>query len=266
MIYIIIAIIAIGLVVALVKWLVGVIAQIWPFLIAAAVLVISYFAFSWAGVLTVIAVAAAVALIWVIGRSIKETIEKHDRMKNETAKIKKQTQSEQIIHDNDSALLQELQNNCIWLGYMDEKGWKAKLPNFADKSYSTSFEEITANFAKQIQQQYILQNDDWFEPYKKYVLNNPGGSTVTKMMEEVDCPQLKMTHYVKDGDLINTRLMKGTNKKNMDVPALFNVTFIKDMNENLFTPTPYLVKLYGSAEETEEVKVNHTEELNFDDL
>ena len=109
-----------------------------------------------------------------------------------------------------------------------------------------------------------MQNNDWFEPFKLYILNHPGGSTVTKMLHEVNCPQLRMTHSTPDGDLLNTWLIRGTKKENKDVPALFSSTFIKEMNESVFTPTPYLQKLYGNSDEAQEV--NHVTEFDINEL
>ncbi len=265
--YIIIGLIILGLITSFFEWLSDLVGGALPLIIIIAVLVTSYLAFSWEGVFTVIAIAVVgaivIGLLKKAGIYVNDKVEAHDKRAKETAQIKQQTQAEQITHNNDAALMQELAKNCTWLGYMDAQMWAAKLSNFVGRSYSTSFEEVTSNFAKQIEQQYILQNDDWFEPYKLYVLNHPGGSTVTKMIAEVDCPQLKMTHCTPDGDLINTWLMRGTKAISRDVPALFNVTFIKDINENLFTPTLYLKKLYSVAETAED---NHVEEISFDDL
>ena len=265
--YIIIGLIILGLIISVFEWLSDLVGGALHLIIIIAVLVIAYLAFSWEGVFVVIAIsvvgAIIIGLLKKAGVYVSDKVEAHDKRVKETAKIQQQMQTEQITHNNDTALMQELTKNCTWLGYMNEEKWVAKLPNFVGRCYSTSFKQITSNYAKQIEQQYILQNDDWFEPYKLYVLNHPGGSTVTKMMAEVDCPQLKMTHCTPNGDLINTWLMRRTKAISKDVPALFNVTFIKDINENLFTPTPYLKKLYDITETADKPCV---EEIDFDDL
>ena len=74
-----------------------------------------------------------------------------------------------------------------------------------------------------------------------------------------------MTHVTPDGDLLNTRLVRGTKKANEDVPALFSSTFIKGINESLFKPTKYLKKLYGYSDGGSQ-EINHSTEINFDDL
>lgn len=228
-----------------------------------------FYVSSWYGIcLAAIVYAIGHAIVSVLGKAgkyIGSQVEQHDKRKREVAEIKKRTIEEKQIHDNDSLLMEELTKNCYWLGYMDDDKWLKKLPNYANKHYSSDFKTITNNFAQQIEQQHILQNDDWFEPYKIYVLNHPGGSTVTKMLHEVNCPQLRLTHSTPDGDLVNTWLVRGTKKENKDVPALFASTYIKEMNESIFTPTPYLQKLYSNntvnAEEDE-----HVTEISFDDL
>ena len=42
---------------------------------------------------------------------------------------------------------------------------------------------------------------------------------------------------------------------------MFSSTFIKEMNEDLFTPTPYLKKLYENETES-----HQTTEIDFNDL
>lgn len=238
-------------------------------IVIAILLIASYLLGSWAGVF---ALAALVAIGYVIlslligaGKFVGKQVEQHDERKKETALIKHETQEKKHTHDNDEALMNELSKNCYWLGYMNEEMWTKKLSNYANRQYSTDFKTITSNFAKQIEQQHILQNDDWFEPFKLYILNHPGGSTVTKMLHEVSCPQLKMTHSTPDGDLLNTWLVRGTKIANKDVPELFNSTFIQEMNESVFTPTPYLQKLYADTVDDSQ-EIHHVTEISFDDL
>ena len=267
--YIIGGLIALGIIVSIFRWLADLVGGAGKLLVIIIILVAAFLVGSWVGVL-------AVALIWAIGyvivnllrkagKYVGEQVEKHDRRKRETAQIIQRTQADKQRHNNDTALMGELSKNCYWLGYMDDRMWIKKLPNYVNRKYSTDFRTITRNFAKQIEQQHILQNNDWFEPFKLYLLNHPGGATVTKMLHEVNCPQLMMTHSTPDGDLVNTWLVRGTKKANKDVPALFSATFIEEMNESVFTPTPYLQKLYGCSNvESQEVK--HVTEISFDDL
>lgn len=280
MVYIFILLIIIGIIVSLLGWLANLVGGAGNLIIIVVVLAAAYLVFSWEGVFTVIGVAvvglliirllgrAGTFLVGQLGRAgtfLSRKLEQHDNMARETAMIKRQTQAERQTHENDQALMEELNKNCFWLGCMNADKWKKKLPNFVGKNYSTSFDTITANFAKQIEQQHIIQNNDWFEPYMLYVLDHPGGSTVTKMLNEVNCPQLKMTHITPDGDLINTWLVRGTKRVSKDVPELFRMTFIKDINENVFTPTEYLKKLYGDKSSNSRNDA-HVEEINFDDL
>lgn len=267
--YIIGGIIILGIIVSLFQWLADLVGGAGKLIVIIIILVSAFLVGSWAGVLAVVAIGAIgyviVRLLGKAGKYVGDQVEQHDKRKRETAQINQKTQADKQMHNNDAALMEELSKNCYWLGYMSDDMWLKKLPNYVHRQYSTDFKTITSNFAKQIEQQHILQNDDWFEPFKLYVLNHPGGSTVTKMLHEVNCPQLKMTHSTPDGDLVNTWLVRGTKKANKDVPALFSSTFIKEMNESVFTPTPYLQKLYegnnGGFQE-----VNHATEISFDDL
>lgn len=259
MVEIIITIVVICIIINIFAWLADLVGGPVQLIAIIAVFTVAFLAFSWVGVFCVIAIALLGFGILMVSAMLDE----HDKRAKEVAKEQHKMQSEKIIHSNDSALMKELETGCMYLGYMDEKKWGEKLPNFRNRQYSTSFQEITSNFAKQVEFQNIWQNDDWFEPYKLYVLDHPAGSTVTKMLAEVDCPALKMTHSVEDGDLINTMFQRGTVRKSKDVPPLFNATFIEDANEYLYTPTAYLQRLYAKKTDATE---KHTEEINFDDL
>ena len=265
MVYIIIGLIVLGII----SWLAEEVGGIVPLLtIIGLIIVLSVFGL-WLYALGFVAICAVgyaiVKLLGKAGKYVGDQVEQHDKNQKETAKINQKIQADKQMHTNDAALMEELSKNCYWLGYMNDEMWLKKLPNYAGKQYSTDFRTITSNFAKQIEQQHIIQNNDWFEPFKLYILNHPGGSTVTKMLHEVNCPQLKMTQSTPDGDMLNTWLVRGTQKANKDVPALFSSTFIKEMNESVFTPTPYLQKLYGRNNEGTQ-EVNHATEISFDDL
>ena len=267
--YIIGALIILGIIVSIFEWLsdlvggAGNLIVIIIILIVVSVFGLWPYALGFGAICTIVGII--VNLIGKAGKYVGNQVEQHDKSKRETAQIYQKTQADQQIHNNDVALMEELSKNCYWLGYMSDDMWLKKLPNYANRKYSTDFKTITRNFAKQIEQQHILQNNDWFEPFKLYILNHPGGATVTKMLHEVNCPQLKMTHSTPDGDLLNTWLVRGTKKANKDVPALFSATFIKEMNESVFTPTPYLKKLYGDNN-IQAQEVSHVTEIDFDDL
>jgi hypothetical protein len=263
--YIIIVLIIIGVI----AWLAEQVGGLLPLiLIIGLIIVLSVFGL-WSYALGFAAIClvgyAIVRVLGKAGKYVGDQVERHDKDQKETAQINHKTQTEKLIHTNDALLMEELSKNCYWLGFMSDDMWIKKLPNYVNKQYSTNFKTITNNFAKQIEQQHILQNDDWFEPFKLYILDHPGGSTVTKMLHEVNCPQLKMTHSTPDGDLLNTWLVRGTQKANKDVPALFSSTFINEMNESVFTPTAYLKKLYGRNND-ENQSVNHVAEIDFDEL
>lgn len=267
--YIIGAIIILGIIGAIFEWLSDLVGGAGPLIVIIIILVVLSVFGLWPYALGFLAICIVgyiiVSLIGKAGKYVGDQVEQHDRSKREIAQINQKTQQDKQMHSNDAALMEELSKNCYWLGFMSDEMWLKKLPNYANRQYSTDFRTITSNFAKQIEQQHILQNEDWFEPFKLYVLNHPGGSTVTKMLHEVNCPQLKMTHSTPDGDLLNTWLMRGTKKANKDVPALFSATFIKEMNESVFTPTPYLQKLYGNNGGSSE-EINHATEIDFNDL
>jgi hypothetical protein len=267
--YIIIGLLVLGIIVSVFQWLSDLVGGAGPLIVIIIIIVVLSVFGLWPYALGFAAIClVGYAIIKVIGKAGKyvgDQVEQHDRSKKETAQINQKTQQDKQIQNNDAALMEELSKNCCWLGYMSEEKWIEKLPNYANRQYSTDFRTITSNFAKQIEQQHILQNNEWFEPFKLYVLNHPGGSTATKMLHEVICPQLKMTHCTPDGDLLNTRLVRGTQKGNKDVPALFESHFIKEMNESVFTPTAYLQKLYGGNAEGSQ-KDNHVVEYDINDF
>lgn len=263
MLYIIIGLIVLGVI----SWMAEEVGGIIPLMgIIVLIIVLSVFSL-WPYALRFAAICAVgYAVVKLIEKAVKyvgNQVEQHDKSQKEQAEIYQKTQTDIQKHNNDAALMEELSKNCSTLGYMNDDMWRKKLPNYVNRQYSTDFSTITGNFAKQIEQQHILQNDDWFEPFKLYVLKTP--ATVTKLLHEVDCAQLKMTHVTPDGDLLNTWLVKGTEKTNKDVPALFKKEFIKDMNEYLFTPSEYLKNLYGDNNGGTE-KSNHYTEINYEDL
>lgn len=267
--YIIGGLIILGIIVAVFRWLADLVGGAGPLIVIIIVLVVLSVLGLWPYALGFAAICtigyAIVKLFGKVGKYVGDQVEQHDKSQREIAQINQKMLADEQMHKNDVALMEELSKNCYWLGHMSDDMWIKKLPNYVNRQYSTDFRTITSNFAKQIEQQHILQNDDWFEPFKLYVLKHPGGATVTKMLHEVNCPQLKMTHSTPDGDLLNTWLVRGTQKANKDVPALFSSTYIKEMNESVFTPTPYLQKLYG-GNNYDSQEVNHATEINFDDL
>lgn len=265
MLYIIIGLILLGIIYAIFEKLANVVGGAGTLIAIIVILAIAYFAFSWRGVFGVIGAAILIALFSSAGTFISNTVKTHDKEMKETAKIKQKTQNSKEIHDNDIALRNELEMNCRWLGFMSEQMWMTKLPNYVGKKYSTSFADITKNFATQMEHQNIRQNDEWFQPFLMYVIAHPQGTTVTKMLNEVSCPQFHATHVTPNGDILNTRMVKGTKRVSRDVPPLFEELFIKEINESVFAPTKYALDLYGTGSSSSET-MSHKEEIDFDDL
>lgn len=267
--YIIIGLIILGIISAIFEKLADLVGGSGILIAIIVVLVIAYLAFSWKGVFGVIGAAIVISLVVnLLGRAstfISKTVQTHDKEMKEAARIKQKTQSRKEMHDNDTALRNELDMNCRWLGFMSEQMWQVKLPNYVNKKYSTSFTDITKNFAAQMEHQNIRQNDEWFQPFLMYVIAHPQGTTVTKILNEVSCPQFHATHVTPNGDILNTRMIKGTRRVSKDVPPLFEERFIKEMNESLFVPTKYAIKLYSTDSSSSET-INHTEEIDFNDL
>lgn len=265
MVYVVVGIILIGIIYYVLKKLADVVGGGKKLAIIIAISVVAFLAFSWIGVLGVIAFGVVVALIRAAGTNIGNMVKTHDKEKKDIAQIKQKTQINKQMHDNDYALLQELNRNCVYLGYIDSQGWLRKLPNYANKRYSTNFNDITEKFAMQVEQQNIQQNENWFQPFLEYIIAHPQGTTVTKMLNEVKCPQFQFTHMTSDFNILNSRMMKGTQRISKDVPPLFEYHNVKDIKEYLFVPTKYALKLYGINDMSKET-ANHTVEIDFDDL
>lgn len=222
--------------------------------------VVAFFAFSWVGVLIVAVCGLGIAFFL---KKTGQAIVTHDRSKKETAQIYQASKKEQAAQQNEYALRQELDKNCRWLGYMNSMMWASKLPNYKDKLYQTSFDTITTNFARQMEQQNILQSNAWFQPFFQYILNHPAGTTPTKLLNEVNCPQLQITHITPTVKLIEAELKKGTKRISKDVPPLYEEHSLNGMNENLYVPTRYALYTYGSRSGSNEI---HKQEISIDDL
>lgn len=227
------------------------------------ILIIVYNLFGLLGVLVAIIIFALIAGVVALIYYIRETLEKHDRNKKETAKINYTTQVRRELFENEKALVDELNMNCRWLGYMNGEMWKRKLANYAEKEYTSSFNEITENFARQMEQQYITQNDEWFKPYLSYIISHPQGATPIKMLNEVQCPQFNATHVTSNIDLLKRRLKQGTQRVSKDVPPLFEEIPLAEFKDFLYVPTKYAVKLYGNEEQK---GFDKKEEISFSDL
>lgn len=134
----------------------------------------------------------------------------------------------------------------MYLGTMNLKRWKTQLSNYIDKEYSSSFDEIVINFSKQIEEQYILRAaEQWMKNFEEYIVQRPNGSPIHKMLEEVDCDALRMTHLTPTQKILEYFLKQGCKKISQDIPAKFKIS---DAGEYIFyQPTPYLQHLYRNA-------------------
>ena len=271
MLYAIIVIIILGLIVSgfsFLSDLVGGSHVLVPLII---LILVSFFVFSWSGVLIILLLFTLYRLAKNFATNANEAKIKAAETnklaaedKKQAAEIHRVTELNKQAAINDESLKNELMNNCQQLGEMDKQKWREKLPNYVDLNYSSSFDEIVNNFARQIEQQKILSNIEWFEVFKEYIAKHPNGVTITKMLNEVSCPVFQYTHTKKNGDLLYTLVERGTEKRGIDIPPLFNKgPKIEEANEHIYTPTSYLLKQYRN---TEEASVSNAQEMNFDDL
>ena len=215
--------------------------------------IIAFFAGSWGGVLTV--AILGLGLTFVLKR-MGSALVRHDEKRRETAKIKQQTKQMTLRHKNQLALQNELDKNCRWLGEMNLEKWKKKLPNFLSKEYETSFEEIVTNFAKQMEEQNILQNDDWFKVYLDEIIKAKDHCmSEFQLLSTVTCPQMQMTHITPTEQLIREKLKENCIRKSDDVPAM-----LQQEAGGVYGATTYMKRRYG-IEESKENKTT-TIELN----
>jgi hypothetical protein len=230
----------------------------WPWLITTAILCIaSNLIWGLGGMFIVLGICCALRFIWAGINNISDK-------NRETADINRQTQQEAQKNNNEAELIRELNTNCTYLGCMNSDMWVSKLPNYANKQYTTSFSKITSNFAKQMEKQYITNNDSWFEPFIEYLVMHPQGATPTKMLAELPSPTLRITHVTPDIELLTAALNEGTRKANTDVPALFEAIPI-NTDEILYKPTKYAMKRFGEGS-ANVINESSNTEINFDDL
>ena len=229
------------------------------------VLGLGYLAYSWQGakgiliLIGIVILAVVIVFLFLVGFT---TLQEHGENLKKTAEINKETELSKEAHLNEMSLRNELEKNCRWLGYMNTEKWKSKLPNYLGKQYETNFKDITNNFAIQMEKQNITSNDEWFAPYIEYILKHPQGSTLQKMVCEVNCPQLNITHHTSDMGLISSKVQKGTKRISKDVPPLF--IEVTAGGEVLYKPSTYLQRLHGYK--PNDHNDGNTVEINFEDL
>lgn len=211
-------------------------------IITAILCVVAFLAFSWIGVLVVAAVGLGLSFIL---KNSKEALEDHDKRKKETALINRKTTEIDIRHKNQMALQEELNKNCKWLGEVNADTWRTILPNYVNKEYETSFESITENFAKQIEEGFILQNEDWFNVYLQFIAKKNKGYSVDQLLSFVNCPQMQMTHVTSTKKMLGEKLEEKCKRAASGEPPLLK----KEAGET-YWPTEYASKKLGLLETT----------------
>lgn len=99
-------------------------------------------------------------------------------------------------------LKKHLEEYCLKCGYMDNLSWKKLLPDFASKQYITSFQQITDEFAKQVQSIYIdhAEGLPWLQPVTDYLSKNIMADVYE--LSKISNPGLEYTHRTPDAKLI----------------------------------------------------------------
>lgn len=209
-----------------------------------------------------VGIQVVIKIVKLIGNAIDRNAEKN----NQTAKLKQETSVIQLYKKFQGQLHDELENNCKRLGYMNLNRWQKKLPNYVEKDRSLNineFDDTVHNFAVQQEEQNITQNGNWFKPFESYIIEHPQGSTLTKLIKEVSCPALLLTHVTPDRKLVAKRLEKGCKKISEDVPAVFEKVPMQNGDEFLYIPSKYLLHREGKDSS---LKPAVQTEISFDDL
>ena len=187
--------------------------------------------------------------------------------------------SSYISDKNEKHLKEYLKNNCMQLGYMNEASWKRELQEFASKSYTTSFEEITRNFAGQVEDKYITNdpNLSWLDPAANYLKKNFIADVFE--LEQIKSPGLIYTHSTTNGNLIDdamdmlskNKVINGKHliqKVSLQPEAVcenhnfMSVEEIPDYYMHLYTINDYFRERSISKEESNMI----SEEISLDDL
>lgn len=107
-----------------------------------------------------------------------------------------------VCNYNEKALKRVLSKKCRALGYMKSEDWKKLLPEFAERHYLTSFDQITSMFAADVEQEFFVKSKDlsWIDPYTQYLKSNIMASIY--QLEELPNDSLNITHKTPNGQLI----------------------------------------------------------------
>lgn len=207
---------------------------------------------------------------WRLIKLLSDVLKIHDQrkssiaqMNSETARINAKAAEIKRRNDNVVELQNELETHWRWKGQVTEEDWKRYLPNHATKEYPVgkNFEEITYNFAKQLESEQLISSDDWFKPFLQKIING-GIISFNQLVHDVECPALKITHVTPNQELIFDRLEDATKPKSIDVPALL----VKTETEGniFFRATEYAIEHLGRGKQT--CSLNTMERINFNDL
>ena len=262
MLYIIIILIIIGLLGVLIEFIKEHFGTIVGIILAIAFVVLT------GGVGIIVAL-----ILWGVYAIVKRNREgkyAEKELENKTAQKNAETSRLEIRHENDNELANELDRNCKYLGLMNEQRWEMQLHNYVNREYSTSFAEITRNFAMQIEDQYIAKNVDyWMQNFEKYIVQRPSGCPIFKMLEEVDCDALRMTHITPTNKILEHYLNEGTKELGYGVKAKFTVSNADNLV--IYKPTKYLMHLYenkmnGYSIQGKQIEIDADENPDFANL
>lgn len=164
--------------VLLLWWLVSVIKEHWPIVLAVILIGISIL---FLGIQMTIAIALSIALIVWLCYAIRNAILRH----------------------NERSLKRYLKKNCMQLGYMTKERWHKLLPKYASKHYRTDFDMLTANFAESVENAFFGPSSDlsWFNVYADY-LKKGGVMAPAYELEQIPNKAFDITHVTPNGKLI----------------------------------------------------------------
>lgn len=181
--------------------------------------------------------------------------------------------------NNQKKLLIHLKNNCSKLGYMNANKWRNYLPEYADKMYPTSFDDITKNFALQIERLNIIEDNNlsWLDPASKYLVES--GMADVYELAQVPSEGLKWTHVTPNEKLIFDAMEKLSivkkindkkliNKINLDEEAVKSAhNFDKNKSIPKYLCVAYKIDDYFMNKKTNTNESNiESEEFSLDDL
>lgn len=108
-----------------------------------------------------------------------------------------------IARNNERALTQHLNQNCLRFGYMNHDSWTRALPDYANKTYpeSTSFYCIVDQFASDVERQYIASDEklSWLDPAIRHLAQEMAD---VHQLAQVPSEGLHYTHSTPNEKLI----------------------------------------------------------------